>query len=155
MKTDTNQWITELDIKPGDHTIAIVTEGSQLSLLPGYNQYGLGAGRLCSVVTTANDQQAVRDEMSKGGVDVAGAESAEQLMFIDPMEVGGTENGWDQDTFFERLKGFVDQTAEKGVTHIQNSGVANWLLDVGTPQDAIRFEARLNLVLERRPISGF
>ncbi len=153
--TESDSWINDLDIHPGDHTIAIVTNESQLSLLPGYNKYGLELGRTCSIVTTSEDRDDVRKELLGGGISVDEAEEAQKLMFIDPMEVGGTEDGWKMDTFFERLEAFVEDAASKGETHIQNSGSAHWLLDVGSPMDAIRFEARLNLVFERRPISGF
>lgn len=151
----TPDWIRVLNVQPGDHVLAIITDEEDISLLPPYAQDGLEKNHLCSVMATEGDTPRVRKFIGDAGVDVEKYEEAEQLSFADPTTMGRREDGsFDTEFFLQNLEGFVNSLADQGVEHLRSMGSMSWLPEAASAEDGIYMCARINEIFKGKPISG-
>ena len=147
-------WIDELAVKPGDHILALVTDAADVALMPEYAKAGLESGDVCSVVADPAHTERLRSQLGEQGVEASELEQQQKLMFIDPLEMGSDDDGFDVDVMLARMEEFLDGAAAQGITHIRNIGSMTWLSDVATDEDGVYLCARINQLLHQRPMSG-
>ena len=154
--SDNAQWVEELDVKPGDHIIAIVTSEEEATVIGPYVAHGLKHGNTCCIVASQTKVNLLKDGVSRAGVDVDRALQNESFLFVDPEQIAVREQRFDADLFIEQVIAFADAAAAKGVQHVQNCGAMSFLTELNVdPDEVLYLEARLNEVFKDRPISGF
>ncbi len=145
-------WLEQLDIKPGDHVIAIITNEDEAELLAQFMAQSVEHGAPCSVIAASDKLPTLRDAASREGVDVADAEGSAKLQFVDPIPVGMKGDRFDIELFLQRMSEALEKAREDGVEH---SGSMDWLAQVTDDMDdAVVLEARLNELYQAHPVSG-
>ncbi|MFT7624872.1 MAG: hypothetical protein ACI9WU_004063 [Myxococcota bacterium] len=149
-------WVDDLDVQPGDHIIAIITDEDDVKLLARYITAGLQKGEHCSVLASPHKVEPLKAGVCEHGIDADQAIADESMLFVDPRALGTGDDGeFDMDRFIDGVSAFIDQCEERGIKHVRNCGAMSWLNDVASPDDALYLEARLADVFEGRPMSGF
>ena len=148
-------WIEKLNIQPGDHIIAIVTDEEDYSLLPRYASEGIAKGDLCNVFGASHELPALRRYMRDHGVAVEESERSGQLTFGDPCEMGRNEAGeFNPQLLLQNLEQFASSLTDRGVRHLRSIGSTSWLTGMVGAKDGIYLCARFNEIFKDTPISG-
>ena len=113
-------WIEELEVRPGDHIIAIITTEDDLALLPPYIVDGWHRGDLCSVVALPKVADRLRGRLRDAGIDVRQREQDNRLCIHDPTALGDQNGHFSVHAFIARLQEFMEVSKKSGVSHIRN-----------------------------------
>lgn len=152
---ETPTWIEKLNIKPGDHVLAIVTDGDDISLLPPYASDAMAKGHHCSIFVANEKLDALRRYMRNHGVAVDEGERSGQVMFGDPREIGQNEAGeFDTRVLVQNMARFAETLDDRNIQHLRCIGSLSWLKGTATPNDGIYLCARLNEIFKGKPVSG-
>ena len=148
-------WVAKLNVQPGDHILAIVTDEDYISLLPPYASDGMNKGDTCNVFARDHELETVRQYMRQEGVAVDEAERCGRLTFGDPQALGRNEAGeFDTQLLLDNLEQFAKSLKDRDIQHLRCMGSMSWLPGPHSAEDGIYLCARLNQIFRDRPVSG-
>lgn len=155
MPHDKPSWLNELTVDPGDHIVALISDGqSDLDLLSCYLTQGFEHGHACQVVTSPRDQQRARQHLLEHDLPCDELEKTQDLTWIDPTQVVNADGRFDEARFLKALQDLVDQARTSGAT-IFNAGLMAWCDELEMSQDAIiALEAQVNHVLPASTVAS-
>ena len=147
-----SNWLEQLDISPGDHVIAIVTDDCDLDLLPAYYGPALDESQPCIAVATPG----IATELQDCFVGEQTAQSADTLSVLDPSQLGDEGGKFSVEKFLEEVGACIQEKVDAGAKFIRHAGVMRWLDEVeATDEDRIYLEAKVNQAIEGTCVSGF
>lgn len=147
--------LKKLNVQPGDHILAIVTDEDDLSLLPPYASDGIARGDTCSVFSTSEEMDAVRQCLRHNGIAVDQLAKTGQLLFSDPREIGRNATGeFDAHVLLEKLELLTCSLVQQKIHHLRSMGSMSWLPGTASANDGIYICARINEIFRAKPISG-
>jgi hypothetical protein len=148
-------WIKDLNVAPGDHVVALISDGqNELDLLSCCLSERLDHGHACRVVSTPRDHKRARQHLLDHGLPCDELEKSQDLAWIDPAQVVNEAGQFNAIRFLKALQDLVDQARASGET-IFNVGLMAWCEELGMSRDAIiALEAQVNHVLHASPVAS-
>ncbi|MEO0477983.1 MAG: MEDS domain-containing protein [Planctomycetota bacterium] len=139
-----------LDVAPGDHVIAIVTEAADVELLVPFFGSSLGH-HACSVVAAETHRDDCAHALRNSGV------HDEQFPnFDDPRADGcGPDGVFDPDRFMNSLRTRNKSWIANGAKRVFRAGLMRWMEELQVPaDDRVYLEAQFNTTIEGSCASG-
>ena len=148
-------WVEKLNVQPGDHILAIVTNEEERALLPPYASDGFAKGNLCNVFGKRKEMDALRQYLRDFGIPVDERERSGRLTFGDTREMGRNAAGqFDRQLLERNLEHFAASLRDQNIHHLRCMGSMSWLIGTTCANDGIYLCARMNEIFKGRPVSG-